>query len=208
MPNWCNNFVQIRHEDPAKLEALAESVREGKFCNYAIPVPKELTETVAGHLGDGYAQELNQFKLELNLKYFGAKDWYDFCISRWGTKWEVEAYEGENVKVENELLAFGFDSAWSPPTGIYEALVEQGFNVDAMYYESGMAFCGRWTDGCDNYFELSNLSADEVADEIDSDIDEQFSISENMREWEENREDEELTEWIKDGVEKRNLETL
>jgi len=183
MPNWCNNFVQIRHTDPTKLTALAEAVREGKFCRFVLPLPQELVDTVAGHLGDGYAEELNQFKRELNMKYFGSTDWYDWSVKNWGTKWDVET--DDDVTVENELLSFGFDSAWSPPTGVYAALVEQGYQVDAMYYEPGMGFCGRWIDGVDDCVEITGMTADEVANTIDADIDEQFCISENMAQWEE-----------------------
>ncbi len=208
MPNWCNNFVQISHEDPDKIKVLADAFNEGRFCDAVIPVPKELKDTVAGHLGEEYAQELNQFKMELNLKYFGAKDWYDFCVSRWGTKWDFggDGYTAE-VSEDGKHMSIGFDSAWSPPMGIYEELVEQGYNVDAMYYEPGMAFCGRFVDGYDNYFEISEMSSKEVADTIDCDVDEQFNISESIAEWEaENEED--LTKWVREGSEKRNLETL
>ena len=189
MPNWCNNFVQIRHEDPAKLQALAEAVREGKFCDYIWPCPQELRDTVAGHCGDGYKQELNQFKMELNRKYFGHKDWYDWCVANWGTKWDIDAYDASSVSAVDGLVSFGFDSAWAPPTGLYEKMAEQGYQVDAMYYESGMGFCGRWIDGNDDYYEISGMSSDQVAAEIDSDIDEQFGISENMAQWEAEQEE-------------------
>lgn len=206
MPNWCSNYIQVSHEDPAKITALAEAFDKGEFCNAVIPVPQELKDTVAGHLGNEYAQELNQFKMELNQKYFGAKDWYDFCVGRWGTKWDVGG-DGftANISDDGLTMSAGFDSAWAPPMGVFQELSEQGYTVDAMYYESGMGFCGRYTtDGGDDYYELSDMSAEDVANTIDSDIDECFNISESMAEWEaENQEEEELTEWIKDGAEKR-----
>ena len=31
MPNWCNNFANIRHEDPSEIERLAKAFNEGKF---------------------------------------------------------------------------------------------------------------------------------------------------------------------------------
>ena len=54
-----------------------------------------------------------------------------------------------------------------------------------MYYEPGMGFCGRWIDGVDDCVEITGMTADEVANTIDADIDEQFCISENMAQWEE-----------------------
>jgi hypothetical protein len=195
MPNWCNNTVEVYHPDPSKLKALVEAFNEGKFCNHIIPVPKELTETVAGHCGEGYAQDLNQFKMELNLKYFGAKDWYDFCVARWGTKWDVggdNAYSDPvELKEGQNDVTLGFDSAWSPPVGVYEAMVEQGFSVRAYYYEPGMAFAGVWWDGDDNYFEYGGLTSEQIKEELPSELDECFGISESAAEWEAENEEEE-----------------
>jgi hypothetical protein len=204
MPNWCNNTVSIAHQDPEKLRALVAAVNEGKFCNHVIPVPKELTETVAGHLGEDYAQELNQFKMQLNVKYFGAKDWYDFCTSRWGTKWDVDAYD----KVEFDPLGvtFGFDSAWAPPMGVYEELVNQGFSVTAYYYEPGMAFVGKFEDGVDECYDFGGTNSKTVVDCIGEELDEMFGISESMAEYEEEEKDD-VQVWYEDGVEKKGLES-
>jgi hypothetical protein len=204
MPNWCNNNATISHTDPAKIEALAEAIRNDKFFDHVIPVPKALTETVAGHLGDEYEQELNQFKQELNRKYFGADNWYDFCVNRWGTKWEASLYDGSAVMVENNSIQVGFDTAWSPPIGIYEALMEQGFQVQAQYYEPGMGFVGEWNDGCDDYYEIGGMKSDEVRDTIGEFLDDNFGISESMAEWEAENMDE-LEEFLVEGAEAKGL---
>jgi hypothetical protein len=106
-------------------------------------------------------------------------------VSRWGTKWDVDAYEGENVKVENGVLEFGFDSAWSPPIGIYEELVEQGFSVRAYYNEPGMVFVGKWEDGDDEFYEYGGETSATVRDVIGEELDDMFGISESMAEYEE-----------------------
>lgn len=186
MPNWCNNNISISHEDPAKLEALAQAVREGKFCDHVIPVPEDL-QIVAGRVGDD--SDAAQIELERrtkeNIERYGAGNWYDFCVSSWGTKWDVESYYGENTKVENGVLEFGFDSAWSPPIGIYEELVEQGFSVRAYYYEPGMGYVGKWEDGIDECYDYSGTDSKTVRDEIGEELDDMFGISESMEEWEE-----------------------
>ena len=188
MPNWCNNNVSITHSDPAKLEALAQAVREGKFCNHVIPVPEDL-QIVAGRLGDPVEQAELERKTAENRAKYGAGNWYDFCTSRWGTKWDVDSYEGENTKVENGVLEFGFDSAWSPPIGIYEALVEDGFDVRAYYYEPGMAYVGKWDNGDDECYEYGGETSETVRDAIGEELDDQFGISESMKEWEEENEE-------------------
>ena len=189
MPNWCNNTVVITHQDAAKLEALASAVREGKFCHYAIPTPEDLN-IVAGSLGrDTPEQAELERKSAENVEKYGYANWYDFQVAKWGTKWDVESYEGSDTKVVDGALQFGFDSAWAPPCGVYAALEEQGFTVKAYYYEPGMCFAGRWEDGFDDYYELSNMSSEQVREELPEDLDEMMGISESMAEWEEENEE-------------------
>lgn len=206
MPNWCNNTVTISHAEPEALERLATAVREGNFCKSVIPIPEELN-IVAGRVGaDTDPEQIALVEAEKrNREKYGVTNWYDFCTSRWGTKWDVDAYDPEDVKIENGTLTFGFDSAWSPPTGVYEALVEQGFSVRAYYYESGMAFCGVWEDGSDDYWEIGGMGSKEVAETLPEELDEMFAISETIANYEEENKDE-LEVWYEDGVEKKGLE--
>lgn len=200
MPNWCNNYVDISHEDPTKIRALADALDRGEFCSHVIPTPKDLTDTVAGSVPEGAERDAHEAQMKRNLELYGAKDWYDYQTSRWGTKWDVGGDSQADVSDDGKTMSASFDSAWSPPLGVYEELVEQGFQVRAYYYESGMAYCGIWEDGSDDYYELSHLSADQVEDTIPSDLDEIFCISATMREYEE---PEELSEWLNESVEER-----
>jgi hypothetical protein len=207
MPNWCSNQVSISHEDRSKVEALALAIKEGKFCSHVIPVPEDL-QIVAGRVGaDG---EPDQVELERrtaeNVQKYGAGNWYDFCVSRWGTKWEVDPYDPTEVNVdEYNTVEFGFDSAWSPPIGIYEALVEDGFQVTAWYYEPGMGYVGKWDNGCDDCVDYSGETSQTVRDVIGEELDEMWGISESMAEYEEEEKDE-VQVWYEDGVEKKGLE--
>jgi hypothetical protein len=54
-----------------------------------------------------------------------------------------------------------------------------------------MCFCGIYVDGADDCYEYGQMSADEVADTIPSELDDEYGISDSMREWEEENEDEE-----------------
>ena len=200
MPNWCNNTVSITHEDPAKMSALVEAMNANKFCNFAIPVPTDLSETISGSFGDGEKQAALEAQTARNVEQFGYGNWYDFCVSRWGTKWEVDT-QG-SVDFDNQTVTASFDSAWSPPTGVYQALVEDGYDVVAYYYEPGMGFLGKYDNGFDETFEISSETSKTVRSVIGAELDDMFNISESMAEYEaENEDTEELTEWIKDGVE-------
>jgi hypothetical protein len=194
MPNWCNNTVQIGHSDSAKLVALVKAVNEGKFCNFAKPVPQDLMIT-AGRVGadDNPAQIALVEAENRNLATHGYKTWYDFCTNEWGTKWDVDPYDPVVIPDQAPLLSvtFGFDSAWAPPIGVYEALVDQGYSVKAYYYEPGMAFAGIWEDGDDDFYEIGGMTSDQVAEDLPSELDEMFGISECIAEYEaENEENE------------------
>ena len=183
MPNWCNNRVSIYHEDRSKVEALVEAIKEGNFCKSIVPIPEDLN-IVAGRVGDDTNPE--QIELErrtaANLEKYGVANWYDFCVNNWGTKWDVDPYDPSDVVVnEYGILEFGFDSAWAPPTGVYEALVEQGFAVRAYYYEGGMAFCGKWEDGQSEHYDIEDNTSTWVRENIPSDIDDYMGISDCMQ---------------------------
>ena len=194
MPNWCNNTVEINHQDPAKMYALVEAINAGRFCNFAKPVPESLA-IVAGCVGADDSPE--QIALEeqerINFAQHGYKNWYDFCVNEWGTKWDVEAYDKVEYDDQHDKrgITFGFDSAWAPPTGIYDALMDQGFTVRAYYYEPGMCFAGIYDENGDDFYELGGMTSDQVREDVPSALDEMFCISESMAEYEAENADEE-----------------
>jgi hypothetical protein len=183
-----------------------DALERGEFLNEFIPVPADL-QIVAGRMGDGDEQRELERKTAENLAKYGYGNWYDYCCGEWGTKWDVGGQGQSDIHPEGRMLHTYFDSAWSPPVQAYAKLEQLGFRVNAMFYESGMAFAGSYEDGnCDD-FSLEDMSADDIERDY-PELDEAFGISECMREYEAENE-EELTEWIKDGVEKRaELKTL
>lgn len=40
MPNWCNNVVDAKHSDPAKVQALIEALKNETFFEHIIPIGK------------------------------------------------------------------------------------------------------------------------------------------------------------------------
>ena len=182
MPNWCNNVVELAHEDPAMLERAKDALNRGEFLQEFIPVPEEL-KIVAGSLGDTEEQKKLEEATARNVEKYGYGNWYDYCVNEWGTKWDVGG-DGMTAEIENGRISTSFDSAWAPPIAAYEKLVELGFEVRAYYYEGGMCFAGIWEDGYDDYYELSNMDSNEVKETLPEALDEMFCISEYMAEWE------------------------
>lgn len=135
MPNWCLNKLTVSHDDPAMMERFVKAYNEGKLCNEFVPLPEDI--------GD---------------------DWYGWRVDNWGTKWDVgadvgtekEEWYGLKATVVGNEATCSFDSAWSPPIGLYKELELRGFRVIASYFEPGMSFCGIWVDGNDLYTEYGD----------------------------------------------------
>jgi hypothetical protein len=185
MPNWCNNVVELAHEDPAMLERAKDALNRGEFLNEFIPVPDDL-RIVAGRVGADEDQKQKDLvaQEEVNVAKHGYRNWYDFCVGEWGTKWDVGG-DGMTCEIENGRISTSFDSAWAPPIQAYEKLMDLGFEVRAYYYEGGMCFAGVWEDGNDEYYDLSGMDSAAVQEELPETLDEMFCISESMAEWEE-----------------------
>lgn len=177
MPNWCNNNIELYHPDKAMVERAAKAFADGTLLNEFIPLPDELKDTTAP------ARESNDTLVD---KY-GASDWYSWCINNWGTKWDISPY-GVEIN-ENGVLIGAFDTAWGPPIQAYEAFESMGFEVRAYYNEPGMAFCGAY-EGFDESYDYSGMSADEAEDVLPETLNEMYGITESMREWEEENQDE------------------
>lgn len=183
MPNWCDNSVTIRHDDPAKLVELKQAVMDKRFLASVIPVPADLFANNAGYFADEELEAQRVAQEEANKALYGYGNWYDFCVNKWGTKWDVEPYN-EPV-LDGNTLKFEFQSAWAPPIGVYEQLVENGFSVTAYYNETGMAYCGAWVDYADDYFEYGGLNSGEVRELLPDDLNDLFGISEMLSDYEE-----------------------
>ena len=191
MPNWCNNYLELEHEDPAMIERAKKAFAEGKLLEEFVPVPASL-HIVAGRVGDD--TDPKQIELEAqekaNLEAHGYATWYDFCVNEWGTKWDVGG-DGDQATVDSpNSIKMNFDSAWAPPTAAMDKFMDLGFKVKLVYWESGMCFAGIYDENGDDYLDYTDMTADEVAEAINPELDECMCIVENLREWEEENQEE------------------
>jgi len=190
MPNWCNNYLVLEHDDPEMITRAKTAYADGKLLEEFCPVPASL-HIVAGRVGADDNAE--QIKLEedtkLNLETHGYANWYDYCVNEWGTKWDVG---GSDMLTEDgpNALRMNFDSAWAPPIAAMEKFQDLGFKVKLIYWESGMCFCGIFDENGDDYYDYTDMTADELEKEINPEIDECMCIIENLREWEEENQEE------------------
>lgn len=179
MPNWCDNTVYITHDDPKKIQILVDAWKANKFFGTIYPEP-DYTKVKVKH-----TFPMNASTGEPKPEYVDPKSaWWDWRVQNWGTKWEVACDDYYEPIIDNDgrSLKVSFSTAWSPPTGIYDRLVNDGYSVDAYYYEGGCAFCGHYSDGNDQTYGIDG-NWEWVQNNIPDQIDTEFCISESMKEW-------------------------
>jgi hypothetical protein len=165
------------------IERVVKSAKEG-ILNEFIPCPQDLLDTVSGFMGNGTPEQAAlEAKQRSNVEKYGYTTWYEHNVNEWGTKWDITADTCE--RVDENTVHLSFDSAWSPPIGAYQKLEAMGFGVQAFYNEGGMAYCGIYEDGVDEYIEYGSAKSDTVREIVGERLDDYFAISENMAMWEE-----------------------
>jgi len=189
MPNWCDNHVRIEHKNKTAIDRVVKAYEESRLCAEFIPIPEDLNPPESLRIGSFQKLSSEEFQTlqsewrNKNQDKYGYASWYEFCMDNWGTKWDV----GNDPSFGNTMddrkpksVTLNFQSAWSPPIGVFQKMTEEGYHVTADYYEPGMAYVGRYTsqDGDECYSIPS--TADEVEKTIPKDMNELWNISEQM----------------------------
>ena len=172
MPNWCNNTIEIegtKEQINAFVSFLDEQSGKNWF-NFFRPCPQELVDTVSGFVGED-KQSAHETQQKMNIEKHGHADWYSWSVDNWGTKWNCDAQDWMKIENPNEdqaSVTFWFDSAWSPPTALYEFIESSSeFILKASYLEEGMSFVGQFSGGMDECYEFSDLdSLEEIPEEL------------------------------------------
>ena len=196
MPNYCNNVVEIR--GPVKVVKALVDHRLDFMKIY--PYPKDL-DIVAGRSGADDSPEQIQLVAaeESNLKKYGYKNWYDWCVSEWGTKWNAGGSDNADMQIDwdedgdDSIAPFQFDTAWAPALGVMQKLRDDHpeLSIECRYHEPGVGFMGVWTDGHDRCYDNIEGSKDTFWQSDDGRLlDETFDIVESMQEWEADQETE------------------
>ena len=198
MPNWCDNQVTITGPNSVidKIEKIVKEEKDGGgLLNFFKPMPKQLEDTTSPSSSADKPQPMVE----------GFDCWYDWRVEKWGTKWDCNEFYG--VDRQGDTISFGFSSAWSPPINAYEKFIisssekKQDVSIKAYYYEGGCDFMGEWDNGSDDCYSPSDYKStdDFWQDGIGSTLDDMFSITESMAEYEaqEEAEKEDVTEYVK-----------
>ena len=163
MPNWCENNVIISHKDKQKLITLAKECMKDECRLFNLIVPQPDWETTPNDKGELPIVDKDKDGNYLARKFpDGSYDerWYDWNCNNWGCKWDIGGFYQDSFPINWDRngykLHLNFDTAWAPPIGVYNALVNQGYDVHADYIEGGIGYCGEYRDGSDNEYSFDD----------------------------------------------------
>lgn len=150
MPNWCECELDVwgPREELSEFYLKAkwitpEGNEEPLSLNNFVPMPKELENTQSPP--DKQNKEL--------IKKYGADNWWDWCVTNWGSKWEItdgavnrSSLFHLEIDKNNRFrkLMYGFSTAWSPPEPVIKEMGKMfpKLKFKLQYWEGGMGFSG------------------------------------------------------------------
>ena len=159
MPNWCENDLAVNGPDEEidrMLKAVFSKDKEDEsVCLFPdfdkiIPYPanfkeldeqakseQEKIEKMSPEERTLYVNEHGHYKDGYNL------GGYEWCVANWGTKWSAK--EPRQFVRAKKKVSLSFDTAWSPPFPIINALSSKFpvLKFSLKYYERGMGFSGK-----------------------------------------------------------------
>lgn len=160
MPNWCNQRLEVRGPTAEVIRFKVSTQTDNaetdeRSLNHLFPVPTELIETMEG----GYTNDENgnkkpeQIELEerqsRNLDKYGFKNWYDWALNKWGTKWGAcDVYENCDVTISSDgksaTYSLHFMSAWGPAVGLISEISSMfpSLTFGLMFTEEAHFFAG------------------------------------------------------------------
>jgi len=196
MPNWCENIIEISHDDPKMIEKFVEAFNKEEVGNTFRPQPDFTTTPVPSanseikaHFEEDPVKKAGILKNEGTIR---EGSWWDWNIMNWGTKWDF-GYENQKEKWDgsNELSKLFFMTAWSPPIELYEYMTsEHGFHIYGEFLELGMDFLGKWESGIGEIETTVPHSRDELH-LLEKEYPLMYSAMEQHIEWVEEQEEEE-----------------
>ena len=142
-------FFQTLYPMPTELLIPVEMPRISDYHGVASMVEGESLEDFTAR-ADQYAaaKELAESKLKALTEKYGAKDWYDWRVKNWGTKWDLA--DGEMIREEENVYVLTGNTAWSPPVELLLYLYQVHNVVSSCYFfEPGMAYAGVAFNGAD-----------------------------------------------------------
>ena len=171
MPNWCSNMLQVSSAGETnsgeQLDSFLAKYGKGFTFSKVKPIPEDFAGVHSGYTtidgvpfsfwreivneaGERKSVGVSEEEVASWKERHGAAGWYDWCNANWGTKWDIEASDFEEVSKGDYQISF--DTAWAPPEGVIETLSKEfpALSFSLYYCEPGCSFAGVdvYEDGC------------------------------------------------------------
>ena len=122
MPNWVFNKLEITGDDEKleKLSGILSAPYKGEdnglinFLNLIAPPDDKWKIYYTDWLGSGTETERSPW------------NWYEWNLDNWGTKWNAN---GSEVMNGDRFICLSFNTAWSPPGPVIDALSTLAFEL-------------------------------------------------------------------------------
>jgi len=171
MPNWCYNHLEVTGEEKQLQEFVEKSL--------VSPEKNEIHDATG-------------FTFEGTLPRGDRKDWYEWSIANWGTKWD--ACEPNICHNDINFFSVNFESAWAPPVQWIDNIMKDFPDLSFIleYEEPGMGFGGRLTAEYEVIWDNLTWDIDQASDCCEGKVyytdDEEFTLPQIS--------DETLSTWV------------
>lgn len=141
MPNWCENRLTVNGQEQG-LDIFTEFAKgedSELTANAFVPYPKEFVEM--DRIAREYMKEHPDDWAGCPKDGFN-QGGYEWCCEFWGTKWDLGECMAD--RINRNTLIYCFDTAWSPPGPVIEAMGKMfpALSFKLEYWESGCCFQG------------------------------------------------------------------
>lgn len=160
MPNHCTNLLSCTSGKTIGEIIKPYLTNDGKNIDFnkILPMPEGILKTCNASSIEEITKERTPEEIEArqkehdelceqNLKDYGYKDWYDWSVAVWDTKWDAYScytFEDESLALE-DIHDIGFQTAWSPPINVIRQLAKlTGESLRMSYYDEGWMFGGEY----------------------------------------------------------------
>lgn len=168
MPNHVTSIVTVTGPEADVAAFAAAHFKENKGNSKdkfdfetIIPMPESVAKTVSCNV----LTPQQQADQDVALAETGFRDWYAWSCHNWGTKWN--SYSGKIQERSEGRLKFRFQTAWSFPEPIFDALLARypSLLFDCSCFDEGDNFAGKGRYGED--FECcKEMVSDELYEEV------------------------------------------
>lgn len=126
------------------------NIKSGSDLHWGLEYVKSGYKELPSYMNGMTEEEMNECielgkKALSNIEKYGHKDWYDWRVCNWGTKWDCYDL---SVDVTETSILLEFSTAWNTPKPIFEKLAElyPTLEIEVLYADEDLGNnCGSYS---------------------------------------------------------------